>query len=199
MSDYFVYSHEELPRTDLFTSRDYNPGNDWIAYNGIHIGVVPAKTWTKVPDRLRSVRHVDRADKQGHPYHVFADEIAKANAERLKPRGVIFLDHAPTDAEKAELEALAETRNLQFRMDAVQVYEETLKVAESQGHTLKANTYVKECYKLLGMERPNSIEAARAQRQPGEAAAERIATALESVFTRLLAAQKSAPKEAAAK
>lgn len=185
MSNYWVYSTEAMPRVDLFNKRDYNPNNDYIGYNSIYIAPIEAKTWTAIPDRMRSLRHYDRTDKSGHVYHVFADEIVKANAERLKPRGVIFLDHEPSAAERKQLEKESLELNLAFRLDAIQFYEESLKEAEANGRSLKANCYVKECYTELGMERPGSVEAIRSQRQPGEAAADRFAAALEKLVAHL--------------
>jgi hypothetical protein len=189
MPTFYVYSHEPMPRTDLFEKRDYNPANDYIAFNGVWLNPVPAKTWTAIPDRIRSVRHRDRSDKAGTPYHVFADELVSANRERLGPRGVIFTDHLPDGAEKAELEATAEARNLQFRLDLIQQYEEALKEAEANGRTVKANTYLTECYNIAGMERPGSVEALRAQRQPGEAVANRLVEALEQLVNKMSAAR----------
>jgi hypothetical protein len=139
----------------------------------------------QIPDRFRSLRHHDRTDRQGHVYHVFADEIVKANEERLGPRGVLFSDHEPTAAEKTELEKEALERNLAFRLDQIQFYEESAKEAEANGKALKANTYVKECYEVLGMERPGSVQALRAQRQPGEAVADRFAAAMEKLIAHL--------------
>jgi len=194
MANFYVYSVEPMPRTDLFEKRDYNPQNDYIAYNSIYLEPIPAKTWTRIPDKFRSLRHHDRTDKQGHPYHVFDDEIVKANQARLRPRGVLFTDHEPTAAEKAELESNAAKLNMQFRLDAIQSYEEAMREAEANGRTVKAPTYVKECYELLGMPRPGSAEAIRAQRQPGEDVADRIVAALEKLLSR-----KPEPKPAVSK
>lgn len=178
MGTYYVYSVEPMPRVDLFATRDYNPTNDYIAYNSIYLEPVPARTWTRIPDKFRSLRHRDRTDKQGTTYHVFDDEIVKANQERLRPRGVLFTDHEPTAAERAELEERAAKLNMEFRIAAIQTYEEGLREAEANGRTLRANTYTRECYKLVGLPMPGSAEAIRAQRQPGEDVADRIVAAL---------------------
>lgn len=193
MGNFWIYSVEPMPRTDLFSSRDYNPTNDYVAYNGIYLEPVPAKQWTRIPDKFKSLRHRDRTDKQGTTYHVFDDEIVKANQERLRPRGVLFTDHEPTAVEKAELEDRAAKLNMQFRIDAIQQYEEAMREAEANGRTLKANTYVRECYELLQLPRPGSAEAIRAQRQPGEDVADRIVAALERLLSRKVEAP-SAPK-----
>lgn len=195
MSTYFVYSVEPMPRTDLFAKRDYNPTNDYIAFNGIYLDPIPAKTWVQIPDRFRSLRHHDRTDRQGHVYHVFADEIVKANQARMAPRGMVFTDHEPTATEKAELEKQALELNMQFRLDQIQFYEESAKEAEANGKALKANTYVKECYEVLGMERPGSVQALRAQRQPGEAVAERFAAAMEKLIAHLSQKDTPAPQK----
>lgn len=193
MSNYWIYSVEPMPRVDLFDKRDYNPTNDYIGFNSIYLPPLAAKTWTPIESKFKSLRHHDRADRQGHVYHVFDDEIVKANKERLRPRGVFFLDHEPTAAEKSAIAKEALELNMQFRLDQIQFYEESLKEAEAQGRSLKANTYVRECYELLGMERPGSVAAIRAQRQPGEAVADRFTAAMEKLVAHLQAAQ---PKSA---
>ena len=186
MSNYFVYSVEPMPRVDLFGKRDYNPANDYIAYNGIYLPPIAAKTWTRIDDRFASLRHHDRTDKQGHRYHVFADEIVKANQERLRPRGVMFTDHEPTAAEKAQLEQEALNNNLQFRMEVIQFYEDQVREHETGNPArTKPTTYELECYEVLGMERPYSVAAFKSQRQPGEAVAERFAAAMEQLIKHL--------------
>jgi hypothetical protein len=192
-SNFWVYSVEPMPRTDLFAKRDYNPTNDYIAFNSIYLDPIPAKTWVQIPDRFRSLRHHDRTDRQGHVYHVFADEIVKANQARLAPRGVVFTDHEPAADEKVTLEKEALEANMSFRLDQIQFYEESVKEAEANGRSLKANTYVKECYEVLGMERPGSVQALRAQRQPGEAVADRFAAAMEKLLAHLSSPKVESP------
>lgn len=191
MSTFYVYSIEPMPRVDLFSKRDYNPSTDYIAYNGIYLEAIPAKTWVKIPDRFRSLRHRDRTDKAGTPYHVFADEIVKANQERLRARGVVFTEAEPSADEKAKLEAEAEKLNLAYRLSCIQEYEEAIQRANAtQTSPPLCLSYTRECYDILGMERPGSVEALRAQRQPGEASADRIANAIEKALSRLLGAAK---------
>lgn len=195
MSTYYVYSIEPMPRVDLFSKRDYNPSNDYIGYNGIYIPPVEAKTWTKIEDRFRSLRHHDRTDRQGHVYHVFADEIVKANQARLEPRGVVFTDHEPTAAERATLEKQAQERNIEFRLAAIQHYEDQVREHETGNPArTKPTTYELECYEILGMERPYSVAAFKSQRQPGEAVAERFAAAMEKLVAHLSKPEK-APRE----
>lgn len=185
MPDYYVYSVEPMPRLDFIEAkkRDYTPDNDWISFNGIHIGPVPAKTWTRLQDRYKSLRHHDRTDRQGHAYNVFPDEIVKANAHRAN-RGVVFTDHAPTAEEKAELEKRAQEANIQFRMDAMQHYEDQVREHDTGNPSrTKPTTYELECYELLGVERPGSVAAFKSQRQPGEAVAEKILAALEKLLS----------------
>lgn len=185
-SDYWIYSVEPMPRVDLFSTRDYTPDNDWIGYNGVHIGPVPAKTWVNLPQRIKSLRHHDRTDRQGHPYNVFADEIVKANRARHAPRGVIFTDHEPTAAEKAILEKQALEANTQFRMETMQRYEDAVREHDTGNPSrTKPTSYELECYELLGIERPGSVAAFKSQRQPGEAVAERFAAAMEKLVAHL--------------
>jgi hypothetical protein len=193
-STYWVYSVEPMPRVDLFGARDYTPDNDWISFNGVHIGAVPAKTWMQLPSRIKSLRHHDRTDRQGHVYHVFADEIVKANQHRAN-RGVIFLDHEPTAKEKLTLEARALEANTQFRMEAMQRYEDSVREHDTGNPSrTKPTSYELECYELLGIERPGSVAAFKSQRQPGEAVAERFTAAMEKLIERLGVGGTSATK-----
>lgn len=186
MSTFYVYTVEPMPRTDLHMKRDYNPANDRIAYNGIYLPPVEAKTWTRIEDRFKSLRHLDRSDRQGHVYHVFADELVKANQERLRPRGVVFTDHEPTAAEKATLEKEALDANIQFRLEAIQHYEDQVREHETGNPArTKPTTYELECYEVLGMERPYSVAAFKSQRDPGGAVTERFAAAMEKLVERL--------------
>lgn len=185
MSEYWMYSVEPMPRLDLVATgkRDYTPDNDWIGFNGVHIGPVPAKTWVRIPDRLKSLRHHDRTDRQGHVYHVFADEIVKANQVRHAPRGVIFTDHEPSAEERTRLEKEAQAANVQFRMEAMQHYEDQVREHDTGNPArTKPTTYELECYELMGVERPGSVQAFKSQRQPGDAVAERILAALEKLL-----------------
>jgi hypothetical protein len=184
-SNYWVYTVEPMPRVDLFGARDYTPDNDWISFNGIHIGAIPAKTWVQIPSRFKSVRHHDRTDRQGHVYHVFADEIVKANQHRAS-RGVVFTDHEPSVEEKAALEKKAMEANTQFRMEQMQRYEDSVREHDTGNPSrTKPTTYELECYELLGIERPGSVAAFKSARQPGEAVAERFAAAMEKLIAHL--------------
>lgn len=202
MSTYFVYSVEQMPRFDLAGKRGYTVDNDYIHYNGIHLPTIEAKTWTRIDDRFKSLRHHDRTDRQGHTYHVFADEIVKANSERLRSRGVLFIDHEPTAAEKTRLEREALELNTQFRLETIQHYEDQVREHETGNPArTKPTPYELECYEVLGMERPYSVAAFKSQRDPGGAAANRFAEALEKLVAHLGAgginAQKAAPSKPA--
>jgi len=195
MSNFYVYSVEQMPRFDLAGKRGYTVDNDYIHFNGIHLPTLEAKTWTRIDDRFRSVRHHDRTDRQGHVYHVFADELVKANTERMRPRGVLFTDHEPSAEEKRRLEQEALELNTQFRLETIQHYEDQVREHETGNPArTKPTPYELECYEVLGMERPYSVAAFKSQRDPGGAAANRFAEALEKLVAHLGAGGHSAQK-----
>ena len=179
---WFAYSPEAIPSGNLAGKPGYTP--ETLRWNGISI-ILKEKEWTKFPDNFYYVRHKDWKDKQGTREHVAGEDIMASLKVRANERGVIMLDHEPTTQEKRELEKQAADANLAFRMRVVEEYENAVREKEVTGHgRTKPTPYEDECYSMLGLTKPYSVEAMRAQRHPGEAVGEQIVAALERLAKR---------------
>lgn len=185
---YWLYSVESFPNAELQGKSGYSP--EYLMHAGIQL-TLQAKTWTKLPDRFSSVRHKDWANRAGERYIVTVEDIIKPLEARFASRGVIFLDHEPSAAEKAKYEKEAHEVNLAHRMAAVEWYENQRheKEVTGQGRT-RPTPYEDQCYQILGLTKPYSVEAMRAQRHPGEAVGEQIVAALERLDARRVSEAK---------
>ena len=113
------------------------------------------------------------------------DDLFDRLRKRFENRGLVFLDHEPTIVEKVELEKDAYQKNLAFRMTIVEGYENAVREKEVTGKGRTTPTpYEDECYSVLGLTKPYSVEAMRAQRHPGEAVGEQIVAALQRLEAR---------------
>lgn len=190
---YYIYSEEAFPNEELQGKPGYSP--ERLMHAGIQLAV-HAKTWTKLPDRFSSVRHKDWVNRAGERYIVTIEDIVKPLEARFGNRGVIFLDHEPSAHEKAKFEHEAHEANLAYRMAAVEWYENQRHEKEVSGTgRTRPTPYEDQCYQILGLTKPYSVEAMRAQRHPGEAVGEQIVAALERLDARR--AEQAAAKPAA--
>lgn len=182
---YFIYSPESLPDPDLMGKPGYTPDAEYIGHGGFRMGVLPAKTWVELPTRTFTLRHHDWTDRAGHKEAIYMEDIAPAIRSKTEARGVVLLDHEPTPEEKKKLEKNAEELNLVFRMKQVEWFENQVREKEVTGFGRTMPTpYENQCYDLLGLTKPYSVEAMRAQRHPGEAVGQQIVDALERLDQR---------------
>lgn len=191
---YWIYSSESLPNPEMMGRPGYNPDNDYIRWHGVHLGVVLKDKWTKLPDFFTSYRRASwRSPKEEYevPIRVFKPMI---ESSRFAEKGVIILDHEPTPAERETLQARSRAANMAFRMKVVENFEQERTAAIGRQGRLNAGPYENECYEILGIVKPYSVEAMRAQRHPGEAVGEQIVSALD----RLLERKEREAREAAA-
>lgn len=190
---WFLYSAEGLPSKTLQGKPRYTP--EIPMWGGISLNL-PEKEWTKFPENFYTTRHKDWRDRQGTRDHVAGEDLFKALKGRFSGRGIIFLDHEPTDEERALLEKEAHDTNLAYRMTCIEQYEAAVREKEVTGHGRTTPTpYEDECYSILGLTKPYSVEAMRAQRHPGEAVGEQIVAALERLEKRRTIAPPVQPIE----
>lgn len=188
---FYMYSPESFPNQKLIGRGGYTP--EFMMHAGISLGPVESGKWVKLPEGFSNVRHKDWRDKTGTEEFIPGSRIVKALEARFSKRGVVFLDHVPTEQEKAEIEKKSQEANIAFRMSCVEEYENQVREKEVTGHGRTSPTpYEDECYTLLGLTKPYSVEAMRAQRHPGEAVGEQIVAALERLEQRR--AKQEAPK-----
>lgn len=191
---YWIYSTEALPSATLSGKPGYTP--EYAIFHGIQV-VIPQQEWLQVPDNFYTLRHKDWRDRQGERVHVATADVMKYIKAHFQERGVVVLDHEPTAAEKTVYQLQSEQANRAFRMGAVEWYEGQVREKEvtGQGRTWPT-PYENECYEVLGLTKPYSVEAMRAQRHPGEAVGEQIVNALERLDARRAAAAAKPPQSA---
>lgn len=182
---YFIYSTEALPNPELMGKPGYTPDSEYVGHGGFRIGLLPANTWMALPERTFTIKHRDWTDRAGTREAIYMEDIAPAIRNKTEHRGVILLDHEPSEKEKEKLEQKSKEMNLAFRMKAVEWYENQVREKEVTGHGRTTPTpYEDECYTILGLTKPYSVEAMRAQRHPGEAVGEQIVAALDRLDKR---------------
>ena len=175
---YWIYSSEALPNPEMMGKRGYTPDSEYIRWNGVTLPLIPKKKWLELPDSFTTTRKSDwRSRPEEVEIHV--RKFKPVIQGRFAERGVIFLDHQPTDYEKTELEGVSQQLNLAWRRTCIQWYEDQVREKEVTGHGRTVPTpYEDECYDMLGMEKPYSVKAMQAQRNPGQEAALQIAEAI---------------------
>lgn len=180
---YWMFSPEALPNDKLFGKPGYTP--EFLMHAGVSLGQIKSGEWVKLPEGYSNIRHADWRDKKGTEDYVPASRIVKALDARFKSRGVVFIDHEPSREERITLEKQAHDINLVYRMSCVEQYEAQVREREVTGHGRTQPTpYEDQCYSVLGLTKPYSVEAMRAQRHPGEAVGEQIVAALERLEQR---------------
>jgi hypothetical protein len=182
---HWIYSTEALPNPALMGKPGYTPDQEFVKWGGATLPPIPAKEWMKLPDSFDMLRRADWRDRQGTHYEIPITRFKGIIDARFAERGVVFLDHPPSNAEKETLEAVSAELNLQFRRSQVEWYESQVREKEVTGHgRTKPTPYEDECYSLLGIEKPYSAKALQAQRDPGRAAAKEIADAIAGALNR---------------
>lgn len=174
---WYLYSPESLPNMDLVKKGGYTP--EFIMHAGVQLPPIEKGVWLEQPDNYYITRHKDWRDRPGSREHIASADMIKVIQARFAERGVIVLDHKPSTQEKEVAAELATELNLKFRTKCIDFYEAQRheKEVTGQGRT-KPTPYEDECYELLGLPKPYSVEAFRAIRQPGMEAADRIAAAI---------------------
>lgn len=178
---FYIYSHEALPNPAMMGKARYTPDGDYIKFGGVTLPILPAKTWVELDQddpRYTTLRRRDWTDRQGTEVEVRLKAFMPIINSRFADRGVVMLDHKPSLEEREQLKVACEELNLKYRKKAVEFFENQRDMAKARQGTYDPTPYIDECYELLGMDKPYSLEAMKEQRRPGEQAAARIAEAL---------------------
>lgn len=178
---WFVYSTEALPNPEFMGRPGYTPDAEYIRFGGCTLPMIPKGQWLKLPDSYLTIRRSDWRDKQGTEVEIPIRRFKPIvdNPDRgFSERGVILLDHEPTDVEKSKLEQLSAELNLKFRKKHMEFYENQRQIALARQGTYPVTPYTDECYEMLGQKKPYSVEALQAMRDPGQHAAQQIANAI---------------------
>lgn len=181
---YKIYSVEALPRQGKGDTREY------IYFNGFLIGPIPAGQWWTLKKVYTTLVHRDFEDKQGSIKSAIDDDIALFINQQWGHRGVAVVAEEELTTSQAKMEDMCKAANRTYRETTLRDFERQLEAWRvGQPGRAKPTAYEEECYQVLGWPAPNSVEALRAQRMPGEAAAERMMDAFEKVVARAAAPQ----------
>src|ERR1700756_2256291 len=123
MPNFYIYSHEPLPNPDLMGRPGYTPDSEYVGHGGFRLGYLPPNEWIKLPEREYTIRHRDWLDRKGTREIIYMEDIVPAMKTRFEGRGVIILDHEPTEKEKKELSQKSAEINEAYRMKCVEWYE----------------------------------------------------------------------------
>lgn len=191
---YYVFAPEDLPNPEMMGKPYYTP--EYIILNGFQFPPLKKGVWTPLPNTYRTVRHRDWVDKQGASDTVFIDEefIQRLRDQGWEKRGFIFLDHKPSQVEEHQARQESKRLNETFRQKCIDQFEHDAEARKMRGAYIQPTPYVEECYAILGIAKPYSVEALKAQRQPGEEAALKIADAIKDA----LASSEARQREVAA-
>lgn len=179
----FVYSHESIPNQKLMGKASYTP--EWLQYAGVTLPPLNAGEWQELSESYYWRYKRDWTNKAGSREHVEGSSVMGVLSKRFEARGVIFLDHEPTKNEREVYALKSKSANDAFRMSCIEFYENQVREKEVTGHgRTQPTAYEDECYSILGLTKPYSVEAMRAQRHPGEAVGAQIVAALEMLDKR---------------
>lgn len=182
---YFIYSSESLPNPALIGKPGYTPDGECVMHGGWRLPQIPERQWMKLDNFITLVKHSSWLDKRGTPERVYMEDIAPAIRNKWSKRGVVLLDHEPTPEEKKKYENESNDLFLAHLMGVIEDYEERLKQkAVGEKVATRVTPYEDMAYELLGVTKPYSVEAMRAQRHPGESVGEQIVAALERLEKR---------------
>ncbi len=187
---YWVYSPEDLPNPKMMGKAFYTP--EYIILNGFQFPPLKKGEWTQLPNSYSTMRHRDWVDKQGFKDVVFIDEdfIQRLRDQGWEARGFVFMDHKPSQVEDHQARIESKRLNEAFRQRRIDDFEHEAKAREMRGAYVQPLPYVEECYEILGIAKPYSVEALKAQRQPGEESAQKIANAIRDVLAEGMSRQR---------
>lgn len=175
---YWIWSSEALPNPKFLGKPRYTPDGSYIRWGGLALPYVPEKKWMKLPDSLSTIRRKDWKDRQGEEVEIPMRRFMPVVTSQFAEVGVIMLDHEPDEKEKAALEPVSRDLNLKWRKKQIEFFENQRDMAKARQGVYDPSPYVDECYEVLKMDKPYTVDALQALRDPGASAADRIATAI---------------------
>lgn len=190
---HWIYSTEALPNPELLGKPRYTPDSSYIKWGGVSLPAIPKQQWMKLPESLSTIRR--RSWKEApEEVEVLVRKFKGVIDSQFAELGVIFLDHEPDAKEKQQLEAVSFDLNVRWRKKQIEFFESNRDIAKARQGQYDPSPYVDECYAALNMDKPYSVEAMQALRDPGQKAADRIAGAIEKAMS---AGRKEAAEQVA--
>jgi hypothetical protein len=179
---WFIYSTEALPNPKFQGKPGYTPDSLFIRFGGIALPPVPEKKWVKLDDSYPTLRRRDWTDRRGEELDVPIRKFKGIVDGRFAEMGVILLDHEPSETEKKALEKASADINLNWRKRQIEFYEQQREIALARQGTYPVTPYIDECYDILDIKKPYSVEALEAKRDPGAKAAAQFAKAIKEAL-----------------
>lgn len=159
-----VYSAEDFPKWD-----DENGCMcDYRQALGVQV-ILKAGQWTALEDFYRHVRFESWIDAagEGRESIVTGKEVALRLEGDFRTKGIACADLAKiTDAERETIEKRAGEANLKTRRAFVDRFEQQFrtKMQGGPGRWLP-NSYEAECYKILGLKPPDTVQKAETEQR----------------------------------
>lgn len=159
-----VYSAEDFPK--------YDEENECIVDYKQALGVqviLKAKQWTQLEDFYRHVRYESWIDAagEGRESVVTSKDVALRLAGDFKLRGIAAADLTRiSDDERRKIEEEANAQNLKLRRMFVNRFEEQFRTKMQGGPgRWVPNKYEAECYAILGLKPPDTVQKAPEHRE----------------------------------
>lgn len=192
----WIYSIESFPS-------DARKG-DYVQVTGIQV-IIPAGTWMKLEPkyerywwtdfRHRGAGSTNEAKSRARKDVYSSDDIADSIMAKYNGFGIVRMDEDPTThAHKREkLEAEAKVANDRYRSYVVARFEDERKTRQLTGRgRMEPTAYELECYRVLGMPEPGTLEGIKAERGTTEVKFELPPEVAELVAEGLAARRKAA-------
>ena len=159
-----VYSVEDFPKWD----EENGCMADYKQALGVQV-VLKAGEWKRLEDFYKHVRFESWVDAAGDGREsiVTGKEVALRLAGDFRTFGIVAADaDRITDKEREQIEARAKEDNLKMRRRFVDRFEQQFrtKMQGGPGRWLP-NAYEAECYKMLGLKPPDTVQKAPEERQ----------------------------------
>ena len=159
---YYIWSEEQFPGSAA-SGRQH----EYAQVIGLTI-LIPEKHWLKLESRYtEGRRHDDWQDRQGHAGVHVAEDVAAALEEKYGFRGLISTEEEPGTTQARALQATAKQRNEVWRRTVVEDFLAQRRAAEvGRPGRLLPNAYETECFTVLGITIPNTVDAMRTAQAP---------------------------------
>ncbi len=175
---YTIFSSEALPNPEMLGKPRYTPDGSYIRWGGVALPFIPKGQWMKLPDSLSTISRQDWKDRQGREVEIPMRRFKPVVDSQFAELGVIMLDHEPDEKEKLALEKVSNELNLKWRKKQIEFFENQRDVAKARQGVYDPSPYIDECYEVLKLDKPYTVDALQALRDPGSRAAESIAAAI---------------------
>jgi hypothetical protein len=169
----YIYSVESFPGTDANGRKaDFLQalGHQIILHGGHWTKLAPKYEWPYFTDfQQRGSGPTNKAIAWASKVVTLPEEIAERLTVQHGHRGIVYLQSDPEDNPKRtrDIEAKAKEANTRWREFVIEQYENNRKLRQLTGTgRIVPSLYELECYEVLGLARPGSIDEIKAAKSP---------------------------------